>query len=88
MRFLLRVLIVFFIVMAGLSLFRSAFSAGKPRKARRGNKPADPARRGGKLVKDPVCGTYVTPESALSTSANGEMLYFCSEECLNAFRQS
>jgi len=35
-----------------------------------------------KLVRDPVCGTYVSPETAISD--RGE--YFCSEKCRNEFR--
>jgi YHS domain-containing protein len=34
-----------------------------------------------KLVRDPVCGTYVSPGSALSLTAKGSTHYFCSEEC-------
>ena len=34
-----------------------------------------------KLVRDPVCGTYVAPGTALSLSAGGTTHYFCSEEC-------
>jgi hypothetical protein len=35
-----------------------------------------------KLVRDPVCGTYVSPDSAISD--RGE--YFCSEKCRNEYR--
>ena len=39
-----------------------------------------------KLVRDPVCGTYVPPRPPLSISAAGTTHYFCSERCLNEFR--
>ena len=39
-----------------------------------------------KLVRDPVCGTYVAPGSALSISASGTTHYFCSEECRAKYR--
>lgn len=39
-----------------------------------------------KLVRDPVCGTYVTPRGALSTTAGGTTHYFCSEDCRRKFR--
>jgi YHS domain-containing protein len=45
--------------------------------------------RGGtavKLVRDPVCGTYVAPTAALSLSAGGTTHYFCSEECRAKYR--
>jgi YHS domain-containing protein len=34
-----------------------------------------------KLVKDPVCGVYVSPQRALAARAGGETAYFCSEKC-------
>ncbi len=38
-----------------------------------------------KLVRDPVCGTYVPPRAALSLTSAGNTHYFCSEECRAAF---
>jgi YHS domain-containing protein len=39
-----------------------------------------------KLVRDPVCGTYVPPRPALSVTAAGTTHYFCSERCLNEYQ--
>lgn len=39
-----------------------------------------------KLVRDPVCGTYVSPGSATSLTAGGATHYFCSEECRARYR--
>ena len=39
-----------------------------------------------KLVRDPVCGTYVAPGAALSLTAGGTTHYFCSEECRAKYR--
>lgn len=39
-----------------------------------------------KLVRDPVCGTHVAPQSALSLVAGGTTQYFCSPECREKFR--
>ncbi|MBI4886536.1 MAG: YHS domain-containing protein [Acidobacteria bacterium] len=42
-----------------------------------------------KLVRDPVCGTYVAPRAALSVTSGGTTHYFCSDDCRNAYsRQS
>lgn len=38
-----------------------------------------------KLVKDPVCGTFVAPRKELSLTAGGETHYFCSERCRSQF---
>lgn len=39
-----------------------------------------------KLVRDPVCGTYVAPRGELSLTAGGATHYFCSEECRSRYR--
>ena len=51
---------------------------------------AQPGHRGGntqavKLVRDPVCGTYVPPRAALSLTSAGSTHYFCSEACRAKF---
>ena len=38
-----------------------------------------------KLQRDPVCGTFVAPGAALTTTAAGTTLYFCSEKCRSAW---
>ena len=50
--------------------------AGRPRKTVRGAK---------RLLRDPVCGTYVLPNPALSLTTNGGTVYFCSEACRQKF---
>ena len=47
-------------------------------------------RRGGsapalRLVRDPVCGTFVAPGTALSLTSRGATHYFCSEDCRRKF---
>ena len=41
-----------------------------------------------KLVRDPVCGTHVTPRSNLSITTKGTTYYFCSEQCRDKFRKA
>ena len=41
-----------------------------------------------KLVRDPVCGTYVAPGAALSLTAGGSTQYFCSEKCKEEYRRA
>lgn len=38
-----------------------------------------------KLVRDPVCGTFVAPGAALSLTSAGRIHYFCSEACRAKF---
>lgn len=40
-----------------------------------------------KMVRDPVCGTYVVPGKALELARGRETLYFCSEECRDRYFQ-
>ena len=42
-------------------------------------------RAGVKLQRDPVCGTYVAPGTALSLTSGGTTQYFCSEKCRNEY---
>jgi YHS domain-containing protein len=48
--------------------------------ARRTTATGEP--RAVKLVRDPVCGTYVSPDSAVADGKN----YFCSEKCRDEYR--
>jgi YHS domain-containing protein len=40
---------------------------------------------GGELRQDPVCGTYVSTQSALTKTIGGETHYFCSAGCRDRF---
>jgi YHS domain-containing protein len=55
-----------------------AGARGEASRGRRGRAPV-------KLVRDPVCGTYVPPRAALSVTSDGSTHYFCSEECRKTF---
>jgi uncharacterized protein len=44
--------------------------------------------RGVQMVRDPVCGTFLLPSSALAlTDRNGSVTYFCSEKCRQAYHR-
>jgi YHS domain-containing protein len=38
-----------------------------------------------KMARDPVCGTYVVPEKALTLTRGGQQIYFCSDECRSKY---
>jgi len=42
--------------------------------------------RGVQMVRDPVCGTFVVPERAISLTVGRDILYFCSVRCRDAYR--
>jgi YHS domain-containing protein len=37
------------------------------------------------LKKDPVCGTYIAPSTAVVQMVDGEKVYFCSATCRDKF---
>ena len=42
----------------------------------------------GEMVKDPVCGTYVEKDSAITVRNGDQTLYFCSYECRTKYIES
>ena len=39
-----------------------------------------------RMMRDPVCGTYVVPDHALTLSDGSRQLYFCSTRCRDEYR--
>ena len=80
-RLIFTVIIVYFVYRLVKGLF---LPSGK----RQENFPRKPASiQGEDLVKDPYCGTYVPVSTASKVSINGEELYFCSNECIEKYRE-
>jgi YHS domain-containing protein len=42
--------------------------------------------RGVQMVRDPVCGTFVVPDRAVTLTVGRQRLYFCSETCCDKYR--
>lgn len=81
-RFFVRILVVFIAVLAAMSILRGALSQNSaPKRAQ----PRRTPERTGKLVRDPVCGTYVTATSSLTVRHDSETFFFCSEDCRDTF---
>jgi uncharacterized protein len=40
------------------------------------------------MKQDPVCGTYVPASLAITTTRDGETVYFCSAACRDKFNQT
>jgi uncharacterized protein len=43
--------------------------------------------RGAQMVRDPVCGTFVLPNRAVTLAAGGQTQYFCSARCRDEYRR-
>ena len=56
----------------------SQSARGDAPRARAGDTPV-------KMAKDPVCGTFVVPGKALSATSGDGTVWFCSEQCRDAF---
>jgi len=48
--------------------------------------PAGPPAHGVQMARDPICGTYVVPERALSIRDAHGLVYFCSDACRDRYR--
>jgi YHS domain-containing protein len=66
------------------SLLRSVFAAMRA-PSRPAAQPQPTVQSGGVLKKDPVCGTYVSTNTAVTRTVNGDLVYFCSQECAGKF---
>ena len=78
--------IFLFVVLALFALravarFMSGLAQGARPDGQRTRRPEGPVM----MAKDPVCGTFVVPGKALSTTAGGATLWFCSEHCRDEF---
>ena len=56
--------------------------SGRTARSGRGNVPA----RGVQMERDPVCGTYVIPDRALSLPDGSGRAFFCSANCRDKYR--
>ena len=78
--FLLRVILVIVLVRALWRLLRGVLEGA-------GYSRAASLPHGVRLVRDPVCGTFVSPKQALAAHASGETAYFCSEQCRRQWQE-
>ena len=83
-RGLLFLLLLFFLARAVWRLLEGVVrGAQAPPPGRRRAAPPAPSV---KMVRDPVCGTFVVPGKALSLTAGSSTVYFCSEECRSRYQ--
>ncbi len=80
----LRILLL--VVLALLALRAVSRFMGGLSQAARGQAPRSQAsERPVKMMQDPVCGTFVVPGKALSATAAGATVWFCSEQCRDTY---
>jgi len=49
--------------------------------------PSGASPRVERMVRDPVCGTFVVPSRALPLGGGDQIRYFCSEQCRTTYRR-
>ena len=82
-RVVLFMLLVFFVSRAIWRLFDGIVEgASRPRSRSRTGAP----EQGVAMVRDPVCGTFVLPGSAVTLIDGRARLYFCSDDCREKYR--
>ncbi len=89
---MLRFIIVSLILTIILRLVSSTYAAfmdglNGPRGGHRGAPRASSGQsQAVHMARDPVCGTFVVPERAVSIADGRSRMYFCSETCRDAYR--
>jgi uncharacterized protein len=76
------VVLLMFLGRAALSLWGGIKEGLRGPAGPNGNAPS----RGVQMVRDPVCGTFVVPDRALSLNDGREPVYFCSVSCRDHYR--
>lgn len=87
MSVLLRVLLLFLlalVVLRAVGRFLGGLSQGASGSASAGRR-REPRETPVKMAQDPVCGTFVVPGKALSATAGGDTVWFCSERCRDEY---
>jgi YHS domain-containing protein len=78
-RFLVFGLLALFVGRALRSFFRGIREGITPKP------PAQKAAKGQVMARDPVCGTFVVPNSSLAARGRSGTVYFCSDRCRQAY---
>ncbi len=79
-------LLAVYLVREVLAILTKSFKGGFSGGSGGGAPPRPPSGTIGELKKDPVCGTFISTQTAFQKSVHGETYYFCSTECRDKFR--
>ena len=56
--------------------------------ASRGSRGGQVPQRGVQMVRDPVCGTFVIADRAVTISDGRTRVYFCSDTCRDKYKRT
>lgn|GEM_PF-656232 len=68
-------------------IFQAALGTNA-RSERAGARKRTETLRAKQLFRDPVCGTYVAEDICQTLAGGGEILHFCSRECMERYQSS
>ena len=74
---ILRLILLYLVVRAVMRIVRGVIDGMRG--------PAQPPAAVG-LVRDPICGTFVVPATALVLGTGADTRFFCSEKCRRAYQ--
>ncbi len=86
MGILLRFVLLILLMMLALRAFWRLVAGVIDGASRSAPRRSGPPERGVQMVRDPVCGTFLPPEQAISLTERGSVHYFCSEKCRDAYK--
>lgn len=79
---MIRFLVMGLLLYIGYRILMSLVSAKKPLK-----KSSTERDQGIETYRDPICGVYVSEETAVIGRHDGQRHYFCSMNCLEKYRE-
>ena len=84
LRYVLLMILVVFVARAFWRVLDGVVEGvtGQGRQGRKGGVP----QHGVQMARDPVCGTHVIPDRALSLSDGQTKVFFCSRSCRDKYR--
>ena len=85
MMFLLRIAAFLFLVWVLYQLVKSVLLTSR---SKSGSVPGGDAPRIAEMFRDPVCGSYVSADHAVTADFAGERKYFCSEKCRDEYDEA
>ena len=84
----LRILILAVLIYLGYRLLRNSFRNKGTSEDEETTSPGPNERLTDVLVEDPVCKALVPKEQAVQLEKDGNIIYFCSQECYDQFTSS
>jgi uncharacterized protein len=85
---LIRIIVFGLLIYLGIKTISWVLRLVGPARPDRQGDVAGPRLEANDMVRDPVCGVYISALDALTLRKRGGTLYFCSEECRRRYTES